>query len=267
MIDRATVHRRSMITGSIAAVGAAAIGWRFVQAEGEQGEWGYEGEHGPEHWGGLSEANSACATGTMQSPLDLSSEGAEDVEIPNIELMYEPVSDFTVEDNGHTIRVPISNDSAAALDGRLFKLVEFHFHAPSEHTIDGQHADMELHMVHVRPEQTDEKLVLGVLLMSGEDNQALTDVFNHLPGAPHESVQAAGWIDPSTFIPEDKRSFRYLGSLTTPPCTEGVHWVVFAQPMPISAEQHSRFVERHEGNSRPAREANPGEVVEDVSAD
>lgn len=258
--------RRSVIGSGLSVAGGAILGLRFVQAEDDGSEhWSYEGDTGPDNWGDLSEEFESCAIGEHQSPINLTSEQAVDADLPNVAINYAAMSAFEIEDNGHTVRVPIANNSFAELNGEQYQLIEFHFHAPSEHAIEGEQDAMELHLVHAHQDDPARKLVLGVLIAVGAENAALAPVFANLPDAVDGLRLIDQALDPAACLPGNRQSFRYAGSLTTPPCSEGVSWVVFSERVEASSEQIDRFLELHAGNARPFRDPEDREIHEDTT--
>ena len=224
--------------------------------------WTYEGEEGPEHWGELDSDYASCSGGTRQSPIDVS--GAAGADVANIEFLYQPVSPLHLINNGHTLQVNIPAGSSITLDGETYPLKQFHFHAPSEHTIDGRAEAMELHLVHVTDAGT--IAVVGVLLTEGEGNPALTPVFEAMPAMAGPEQEVTGSVDPNALLPEQRTTYRYSGSLTTPRCSEGVHWLLMTEPMTVSAAQTEAFRTVFGENARPVQPLNDRAITEDTSA-
>lgn len=183
-------------------------------------------------------------SGQMQSPIDISPADVQAAQTP-ISLSVDPAAKATyVDDNGHTVEVGLSGQST--LDGRPFDMVQLHFHAPSEHTIGGEHAPMELHIVH--KSQAGRLAVVGVLLAQGADNAAFGQVLDAV--VPGERTQMDGDLDLSALLPATLSAYHYLGSLTTPPLTENVEWYVLGTPVEISAVQLAAFHTLYDGNNR-----------------
>ena len=215
--------------------------------------WTYEGEEGPEHWGDLSEDWAACRDGMEQSPVDLEGD-VPPSNHPEMEFDYAATA-LNIVNNGHTIQVNYAPGSMLTVDGHTWELVQFHFHAGSEHTVDGERSPLELHLVH---RDADGNLaVVGVLFEEGEANAALDDIWANLPTEEGEPADIAGvMVDAATLLPPSHASWRYDGSLTTPPCSEGVSWFVLAQKVAISAEQLTAFTGIVHDNYRPAQPLN-----------
>ena len=214
--------------------------------------FGYEGEAAPEFWDTLSPEWTTCKTGAAQSPIDLCS--PEDAGLPPIAFHYAKAP-LRVVNNGHSLQVDIPKGSYAHIDGQRYDLRQFHFHHLSEHTVRGAHYPMEAHLVHTNTQG--DIAVVGVFFTEGAPSGLLGDVLDHAP-------QDAGCtfdvhtmtVDPAALLPAQPRYYRYTGSLTTPPCTEGVLWSVFEQPVEVSAEQIARFREMYPNNYRPVQPLN-----------
>jgi carbonic anhydrase len=212
--------------------------------------WDYAGATGPDAWGKMQPEYSRCATGTRQSPIDI--RGGIAVDLEPIRFDYRP-SSFSVIDNGHTVQVNVESGNSITITGRRYELVQFHFHRPSEERVDGRQYDMVVHLVHKDPEGR--VAVVAVLLDRGSAQAIVQSVWNNLPLEKGEEVHAGTRIDLSQLLPDDKRYYTYMGSLTTPPCSEGVLWMVMKQPVPISVEQVSIFARLYPMNARPIQQA------------
>jgi carbonic anhydrase len=213
-------------------------------------DWAYEGPAGPQAWARLKPDYAACASGTRQSPIDL--HGGFKVQLEPIEFAYQPGA-FRVIDNGHTVQVNLAPENSLGVLGRRYRLRQFHFHRPSETRIAGRSFEMEAHLVH----QDDEGrlAVVAVLFERGAPNPAVQQVWNNLPLEKHEEQPARVALDPSALLPEDRRYYTFMGSLTTPPCSEGVLWMVLKQPMALSPAQIDLFARLYPNNARPVQPA------------
>ena len=212
--------------------------------------WDYEGAGGPESWSKLRPEYSKCATGSRQSPIDI--RGGIAVDLEPIRFDYHP-SSFSVIDDGHTVQVNVEPGNSITITGRRYELVQFHFHRPSEERINGRQYDMVVHLVH---KAVDGRLaVVAVLLDRGSAQAIVQSVWNNLPLEKGDEVHAGTRIDLSQLLPEDKRYYTYMGSMTTPPCSEGVLWMVMKQPVPISVEQVAIFARLYPMNARPIQQA------------
>lgn len=217
----------------------------------EDAPWGYEGDRGPAHWGSLDEAFSACADGTEQSPIDLVDGATGDY--PEVEFDYGPRTGMVVN-NGHTIQVNVDRGSGIVLDGIRYELLQFHFHHGSEHTVAGVRLPMEMHLVH--RSDGGALAVVGVLIEEGAANATLAPVWERFPRQADGAVALPEAIEVAELLPAPRSAWRYRGSLTTPPCTEGVSWIVMAEPVTLSAEQVAAFGAIHPRNFRPVQPLN-----------
>lgn len=213
--------------------------------------WGYAGEGGPEHWGELSQDNRPCAAGLQQSPIDLS--GALVAKAPAPVPRWLPTMGASVVNNGHTLQVNVGNAGVITLAGKTYTLKQFHFHHPSEHTIDGRAFPLEAHFVHAASDG--DLAVIGVLFEEGDANPALDPIWASAPIREGE-VHINAKIDPYAFMPPTVGVFRYEGSLTTPPCSETVHWTVMVAPATASPSQLTAFGSLFPGNARPVQPLN-----------
>ena len=212
--------------------------------------WDYDGNEGPDAWGKLRPEFNKCATGSRQSPIDI--RGGIAVDLEPIKFDYRP-SAFSVIDNGHTVQVNVEPGNSITIIGKRYELEQFHFHRPSEERVDGRQYDMVAHLVH---KDVDGKLaVVAVLLDRGSAQAIVQSVWNNLPLEKGDEVRAGTRIDLAQLLPEDKRYYTYMGSMTTPPCSEGVLWMVMKQPVPISVEQVAIFSRLYPMNARPIQQA------------
>ncbi len=221
-------------------------------AVGAPPHWGYAGEAGPDNWGGLSEDYAACAIGSAQSPIDLTQPGLASDMALSVDYATGPLEIFN---NGHTVQINFAPGSAMNNGEKDYALLQLHFHTPSEHTVDQVRFPLEAHFVH---RADDGGLgVIGVLFEEGAHNDALNPVLATLP----QEVSAPRKIDsvefnPSSLLPQDLAAYRYSGSLTTPPCSEGVAWRVAANVQPVSRAQLSALRAVLGDNARPVQPLN-----------
>jgi carbonic anhydrase len=203
--------------------------------------WSYEGEEGPDHWGELSDEYLMCSEGWNQSPVDLV--GAVRTDKPELEFEYYSASINEIN-NGHTIQQNINPGSFLRIPsrGKSYELKQFHFHSPSEHTVDGKSFAMEMHFVHSNEEGA--LAVVAVLVKEGKEHPVLNKLWAFMPENPGDtSVQPIG-IEETNLLPPTRDYYAYSGSLTTPPCSEGVKWAVLKTPIEVSARQIATFKER-----------------------
>jgi carbonic anhydrase len=212
--------------------------------------WGYEGRGGPQAWGKLKPEFRQCAVGQRQSPIDIRDGIALDLD--SVQFDYQP-SGFSVIDNGHTVQVKVAPGNSIEVNGKRYALQQFHFHRPSEERINGRQFEMDAHLVHQDGEG--HLAVVAVLLERGAAQPLLQTVWNNLPLEKNEEFAARAPIDPNQLLPADRRYYTYMGSLTTPPCSEGVLWLVMQQPVPMSAQQIDIFSRLYPMNARPIQQA------------
>jgi len=219
----------------------------------EHAHWSYtEGPDGPANWWRTSKDNLLCSAGKQQSPINI--EGGILVDLPPLRFDYK-LSPLTIQDNGHTILVNYAEGSNLSLDARQYRLVQFHFHKPSEEAIDGKRADMVAHLVH---QHHDGRLLVVAVLMNSSleasqaENAAFQMILNHIPLVKKESSSPNGvMIDLNQLLPKNLAYFTFMGSLTTPPCSENVQWVVLKEAALISKQQLDNFSRIYPNNARP----------------
>jgi len=219
--------------------------------------WGYSGEHGPAKWGDMEGDFSACKLGKEQSPIDI--RNAKKSALPALDFNYAD-SGAEIVNNGHTVQVNLVDGGVLTLDGVPYKLVQFHFHTPSEEKIGGKAYPLEAHLVH---QNADGKLaVVAVMLKEGKANAALDPVFKNLPQTEGIKKPLGANLSAAVLLPAARTYFRYIGSLTTPPCSEGVRWQVLKQPIEVSKAQIAAFHKLYTMNARPVQALN-GRTVEE----
>jgi len=208
--------------------------------------WDYEGAGSPENWAKLDPKNKVCAIGERQSPIDIK-DGIK-VDLEPIKFDYRP-STFRIVDNGHTVQVELGENSIS-LTGKTYELVQFHFHRPSEEKVNGQRFDMVVHLVH---KSDDGQLaVVAVLLERGTENPFIQTLWNNMPLEKNMPVEPpTTLVDLNTLLPATRNYYTYMGSLTTPPCSEGVLWLVMKQPVQVSQDQINIFSRLYKNNARP----------------
>ncbi len=217
----------------------------------------YEGEHGPEHWGTLP-GNAECSEGTEQSPIALSYDAPQSVQ-PELDLAYSE-SRVAITNSGHGITYDYDPGSTLRIGEETYELRQFHFHAPSEHLLDGRQFPMEVHLVH--QSKHGDLAVLGVFIDEGQTNPTLDGAeWKELPDRPGGVYVAEDkTVHALELIPSGK-TFRYAGSLTTPPCSQGVSWNVFSEPIEMSKQQIEQFRALYANNARPIQDTAGRPVV------
>ncbi len=210
--------------------------------------WGYATHNGPARWETLAPAFSLCALGKEQSPIDLTNGRRAD--LPPLVFDYRQTH-LNIANTGHTIQVNADRGSSIDLDGRRYALQQFHFHRGSEHTFDGVQLPLEMHLVH--RSDAGALAVVAVLFTAGEVNVALSPLWAHLPPVPAVAHTVSGKLNLESLLPAGRTTWRYRGSLTTPPCTEGVAWVVMHETLSLSATQIDAFSAIYPHNCRPVQ--------------
>ncbi|MDA0685069.1 MAG: carbonic anhydrase family protein [Bacteroidetes bacterium] len=219
--------------------------------------WSYSGEGGPEHWAALDSDFQLCSEGTAQSPVDLS--GFEDVDLDTLALSYQDCGHEVIY-NGHTVQVNYESGSNLVVNNRQFELKQFHFHTPSENRIEGKAFPLEMHLVHANDEGA--LAVLAVLFESGISNTVLESIWTEMPRAVGETIELSSPVDAQDLLPDSLEYFRFDGSLTTPPCSEGVLWFVLAQRVSVSDEQVDSFLSLiGHSNNRPIQSLNGRSIL------
>ncbi len=219
--------------------------------------WSHHGEHGPDHWGQLSPEFATCAKGRNQSPIDLA--GFIEAELPSLDFQYDRADADEILNNGHTIRVNYPAGNQLTVDGIAFELKQFHFHAPSENHIQGKPYALEAHLVHA--DQAGNLAVIAVMFEQGEANPLIAKLWEVMPKKAGEQAGLSG-VSPLELLPENRDYYRFNGSLTTPPCSEGVRWLVMKQPLTVSEAQIKTFSELMGGpNNRPVQPINARPVL------
>ncbi|MGE0643760.1 MAG: carbonic anhydrase [Nitrospira sp.] len=248
---------RPLIRNALVLSALMLPGTSIHATESEPIIWGYGGDHGPFQWGSLGPEFSLCDKGMSQSPIDLLR--SHKMRLEDIQFSYKDAP-FHVINNGHTLEElePLSEtvksrypkhgqtvlhfdkDSTITLDGDLYLLEQFHFHSPSEHTVDQKHYPMELHLVHHNARH--EAAVVAVFIEEGKHNPFFETFLDHAPAKVGEVIDDhEHFVNPRDLLPKRRSYYRYFGSYTTPPCHEGVIWAVMHEPIEVSAEQIKRF--------------------------
>ena len=221
--------------------------------------WSYSGDTGPAQWSALESDYSACGIGKLQSPIDISDSVAKKGALSAITFDYKP-SPLKIIDNGHTIQVDYAPGSFITVQGKRYELVQFHFHKPSEEKINGKSADMVAHLVH---KNADGNLaVVAVLLRTGQSNKLVETLWKNLPPEKEREIAVEGvQVNAADLLPAKKAAYyTFTGSLTTPPCSEGVTWFVLKAPTSISNNEVTRFAQLYPMNARPTQPLNGREI-------
>lgn len=233
-------------------------------------EWGYEGSLSPEHWSELNPAYETCAAGRMQSPVDIDTSSAMTVSRGHT-VAYEE-SDLTVAhhaqvhdilDNGHTIQVDIDEGSVLRTLRDTYHLKQFHFHSPSENRIDGKVYPLEAHFVH--QSDSGQLAVISAFYEEGAHHAQLEMIIEHFPSEKGKlTILEDESVDPNLHLPSNHDAYHFYGSLTTPPCTEGVEWLILKEVSQASPAQLQVFSERLYHNNRPVQAWNDRRLIVDT---
>ena len=212
-----------------------------------ESHWSYEGATGPEKWGGLDAADAACSAGGQQSPIDITAPIS--ARQPPLRISWSKRPD-TIVNNGHTIQLDFAEGDTLHMGDRRYALKQFHFHHPSEHLIEGKRFAMEAHFVHAG---TDGLAVIGVLMVAGEPNAMFKKIVSTMPREEGSPGPADPAIDPGGLLPNQRAYCHYEGSLTTPPCSETVDWIVLTHPIEVDEDDIARFAKLYPMNARPVQ--------------
>jgi carbonic anhydrase len=219
--------------------------------------WSYEGETGPANWSRINPDWASCSSGTRQSPIDIR-DGLK-LDLEPIVFDYQP-SSFTVVDNGHTVEVALGAGNFITIMNRRYELQQFHFHRPSEERINGKGFDMSVHLVH--KDGAGRQAVLALLLERGTAQSAIQMVWNNLPLEKNDIIRPTMLLDASDLLPAQREYFIYMGSMATPPCSEGVLWMVMKQPVQAAPAQMALFSRLYPYNVRPIQSSS-GRIIKE----
>jgi len=222
----------------------------------EKSHWGYSGDEGPENWAQLTAENNACS-GKNQSPINLT--GFIEADLSPITFNYLSGGDQVVN-NGHTVQVNYQAGSSIKIDGEQFNLLQFHFHAPSENHINGKSYPLEAHLVHA--DKQGNLAVVAVMFEQGATNSLLAKSWQNMPEHAGDKNKLTDNVNVDMLLPKNRDYYRFNGSLTTPPCSEGVRWLVMKDPVTVSKQQIEQFKHAlHEPNNRPIQAVNSRVVL------
>jgi len=233
--------------------------WASAGVAGEHSRhWSYGGRDGPSHWAQIDPHNAACA-GKFQSPIAILSGRTRTAALPGLEFHYRPTP-LHIVDNGHTIQVNIDPGNWLGVGSHRYELVQFHFHRPSEEIIDGKRFAMVAHLVH--RDAKGQLAVVAVPLDPGDDNGLIESLWHNLPAAKDaEMSRPEVRINAAALLPANLGYYAYTGSLTTPPCSEGVRWMVLKTPSAVSVHEVEVFAARYPNDARPTQPLNGREVI------
>ena len=228
----------------------------LAQAAGAA-QWEYSGERGPAHWGQLRRDYATCDLGRRQSPVNIVAPQKQ--KLPEIQFQYR-TAPLRIVNDARTAQVRMANGSRIVLGRDSYALQQFHFHVPGGDKVQGQEYDMAAHCVH---KSAGRLVVVVVLFRKGAENAALAQLWSKIPRRTDgERLFPEVTIDATQLLPAARGYYAYDGSLTAPPCTEGVSWIVLKQPLELSTDQLARFSKTFPNNTRPVQPLN-GRVVKE----
>ena len=239
-----------MLLFAIAIVATLLMSAPVLAAVGSP-NWSYGGVENPTQWGKLSTDFALCELGKDQSPINI--KNAVEDSPAKIDFDYKP-SPLVVANNGHTIQVNYAQGSTVTINGEKYSLLQFHFHTPSEHNINDKASAMELHLVHRN--EAGKLAVVGVMLNQGSLNPLIAEIWKQIPDVGETKTVSDRLINASNLLPSKKSYFSYAGSLTTPPCSEGVSWNLLVEPITVSKEQVETFAKIYQVDARPLQPIN-----------
>ena len=217
----------------------------------EEHHWSYEGATGPDHWGDMDAASKVCAAGSQQSPVDIGS--TIKAQLPPLQIAWSKTAD-TIVNNGHTIQLNVAPGSTLKVGNDSYTLLQYHFHRPSEHLIGGKSFPMEAHFVHRNAAGT--LAVVGVLMTAGKANAAFAKIVATMPMQEGPAVKADAAINANALLPKQLAYYRYSGSLTTPPCSEVVNWLLLRASIEVAKADIDAFAKLYPMNARPVQKDN-----------
>ncbi len=221
----------------------------------EATHWNYE------HPDWQTQGYSECA-GTIQSPIDIQTKSTIKTDLPDLAFNYNAFP-IKIVDNGHTLQVNNNGTNSLSYNGKTYAFKQFHFHYHSEHLLDGAASDMEMHLVHQEP-TSGALLVVGYFLKKGAENPLFASVLANWPKEHETEVTTTTSIDMNSILPADKRYYTYVGSLTTPPCSQGVTFFIMKSPLEVSSAQLDQFKAHYDHDARPVQSLNSRLVYEDI---
>ena len=257
--SKVAIKKKYLVTLSL-IITLSIVNLPIVISSESDKKWGYDDRNGPEHWADIGFED---CEGKMQSPVDIETDHVVTEELPKIEFEYHHTA-LTILNNGHTIEVEYDEGSEIVVGGDVFELLQFHFHAPSEHTLNGANFEIEMHLVHSN--EDGELAYIVVFIKEGKfPNKDFRDLWDFLPSQAGHEVESDFRINVEEMLPGDRSYYTYEGSLTTPPCSEGVKWMLLKEPIELSRWQILQFklilrLSCCEQNNRPTQELHEREI-------
>lgn len=250
-------RKTAFLALSLSALGAIVAASSKAIAD-DATQWAYGGTANPTHWGELDSDFAQCEVGRDQSPINIDKGDVVAAAPSNLAFHYQPTP-LDVVNNGHTIQVNYQPGSTLDIGGDTYKLVQFHFHTPSEHNIAGEAAPMEMHLVHQN--DAGKLAVVGVMIMADDaSNETIANIWRQIPAEGGENKVDDQMVNALNLLPSDTTYYSYSGSLTTPPCSEGVSWMVLAEPIQLSEQQIEAFASLYPVNARPIQATNGRQI-------
>jgi len=244
----------TLISRSLMAVSVMA---GLASQQAMAAHWEYKGEHGASHWAEVDPAFKECTLGQHQSPVDIVK--TDKVALPALQFDYKAGAPV-IWNNGHTVQVNVPAGSKLTVGDQTYDLLQFHFHAPSEEAFNGKRYPMVAHLVHKTA--SGQLGVVAVLIRAGKPNTALAPIFDHLPRVGEKISVDDLSLDMAAVLPSERGYYNFEGSLTTPPCSEGVNWMVLKSPIELSRAQIQSFQRMIKFNARPLQPLN-GRVIKE----
>lgn len=252
--------KASVLAGLVGLTCLSDIPIIFGGQEVHPPHWGYSGDASPKDWGKLDPNFAACGNGARQSPIDVRTKSLHPVDLPALQFNYNPVP-LSVIDNGHTVMVNYARGSTLVVGDHTYTLQQFHFHHPSEEHINGKSYPLEAHLVH---EDADGQLaVVAVVFETGRSNPVIDSVWPYVPKVKEKTAEVSSVsVNVKDMLPENHTYVTYIGSLTTPPCTEGVTWYLLRTPAHLSDAQLKMFAKLYPRDNRPIQPLNDRTIQE-----
>jgi len=239
------MHRRQVLK-AFAGLALCPVCCRTGLTAENHAHWSYGGESGPDKWGNLDAADQVCSVGHQQSPIDIT--GAVTARQSPLKISWSKRPD-TIVNNGHTIQLNFAEGDRLKVGDRSYELKQFHFHHPSEHRVEGNAFAMEAHFVHAA--EGGGLAVVGVFIVPGKSNPVFNKIVSTMPGEEGPPVAADRSIDPNALLPAHRAYYHYEGSLTTPPCSETVDWLLLAHRLEVAGDDIARFAKLYPMTARP----------------
>jgi carbonic anhydrase len=247
-----------ILLSAILAICFVVVPSRVVAQDAKPPHWSYEGATDPSHWGSLGSAYAVCSTGHLQSPIDI--KGAKKTDLPALKMNYNSVP-LNIIDNGHSVQINYPGGSTLTVGDKSYTLKQFHFHHPAEEEIDGKKYDLVAHLVHA--DSDGHLAVVAVLFKKGAANSLLDTLWKNVPSEKEKATDASSVsVSAKDLLPANLGYYTFQGSLTSPPCSEGVTWYVLKSHETLSGDQLAAFAKLYPHNARPIQPASGREILE-----